>query len=258
MKVVVMAGGYGTRLQEETVQKPKPMVDIGEYPMLMHIMKYYASFDFSEFVVACGYRGELVMDYFLNYHYLRNGLTIDMANGSIETHDDERSDRMKVHVVDTGLATQTGGRLRRLQSWLQDGTFMMTYGDGLCDVDLNALLAFHRSHGKIATVTAVHPVARFGALELDGDRVREFTEKSQAKEGWINGGYFVLEPEAIRYIDGDEIIWEREPLERLAAEGQLMAYRHEGNWQPMDTLRDKKYLESLWASGDAFWKPKTP
>lgn len=252
MKVVILAGGYGTRLQEETVVKPKPMVEIGEYPILMHIMRCYASFGFKEFVVALGYKGEMILEYFLHSSYLRRGVTVNLGSGAITTHSGYAEDLI-VHLIDTGMRTQTGGRLKRLQPHLGDQPFMMTYGDGLADIDIRGLLAFHRSHGRCATVTAAHPPGRFGALSLDGDRVREFSEKSQVHEGWINAGFFVLEPKIFNYITGDETLFEREPLERLAAEGELMAYRHEGFWQPMDTLREKRILESLWESGRAPW-----
>ncbi len=253
MKTVILAGGLGTRLQEETGVKPKPMVDIGGLPILMHIMKLYAAQGESEFVVALGNKGEVILEYFLNHYYLRRGLTVDLKNGSIQTHGTS-SDDITAHLVDTGLTTQTGGRLKRLASWLHDGTFMMTYGDGLADIDIQALLAFHRAHGKLATITAVRPVPRFGGLVLEGDSVREFTEKSPTNEGWINGGFFVLEPEVLNYIEGDSTLWERDPLEKLAEKGELMAYRHTGFWQPMDTLREMRLLESLWQSGNAPWK----
>ncbi len=253
MKVVILSGGYGTRLQEETTVKPKPMVDIGEYPILMHIMKGYAHAGFKEFVVACGYKGEMIMNYFLNYHYLKNGLTINLAKGSIDTHRSQ-SDDMVVHLIDTGITTQTGGRMKRLKEWVGNEPFMMTYGDGLSNIDLKKLLEFHTSHGKLATVTAVHPTARFGGLMIEGDRVKEFIEKPQTGDGWINGGFFVLDPKVLDYIEGDDTIWERGPLERLASEGQLMTFKHDGFWQPMDTLREKKLLETLWESGNAPWK----
>jgi glucose-1-phosphate cytidylyltransferase len=252
MKTVILAGGLGTRLVEETDVKPKPMVEIGGAPILWHVMKIFAAAGFSEFVVALGYRGEAVKDYFLNYHYLRNDLTVS-SDGKVEVHDGSREDWL-VHLVDTGLDTQTGGRVRRLADHLRADTFMLTYGDGLADIDCRALLEFHRSHGKLATVTAVRPPARFGGLLFDGDLVTQFTEKPQIGEGWINGGFFVLEPQILDYIDGDATIWERDPLERLASDGQLMAYKHEGFWQSMDTLRDVRLLESLWQSRRVPWK----
>ena len=253
MKVIILSGGYGSRLQEETMLKPKPMVDIGEHPILLHILKYYASFNLKEFIIACGYKGETILNYFLNYHYLKNGTTIDLARGTIHTRD-ERTEDWIVHLVDTGVDTQTGGRLKRLKEWIGNETFMMTYGDGLANINLEELLSFHRAHKRLATVTAVRPTARFGALIIENDTVMQFSEKNQASEAWINGGYFVLEPGVLDMIDEDETIWEREPLERLAADRQLMTYKHEGFWQPMDTLREKKLLESLWESDTAPWK----
>jgi glucose-1-phosphate cytidylyltransferase len=220
--------------------------------MLWHIMGCYARHGFKEFVLALGYKGELVKHFFLNYYQLQGDLTVDLGKGEVEVHDRERED-WRVHLVDTGLETQTGGRLKRLASQVGDGTFMMTYGDGVSDVDLESLVRFHKSHGKLATVTAVRPPGRFGALGFDGDLVTHFAEKPQTGEGWINGGFFVLEPGVFDTIDGDATLWEKEPLERLAAEGQLVAYRHEGFWQCMDTLRDVRHLESLWASGEAPW-----
>lgn len=253
MKVVILAGGMGTRLQEETVVKPKPMVEIGGRPILWHIMKIYAHYGYTEFIIALGYRGEVIKNYFLNYYYLRNDFTIHLANGRIEVHNEGHEDWL-VHLVDTGLHTQTGGRLKRLVSWLGSQPFMMTYGDGVADINIRELVNFHRRHGRLATVTAVRPPARFGGLHFQGDnQVAHFEEKPQIGEGWINGGFFVLEPEVLNYIEGDEAIFERGPLERLAAEGQLMAYRHEGFWQCMDTMRDLRLLESLWESGEAPW-----
>ena len=253
MRTVILAGGLGTRLAEETDLTPKPMVEIGGSPILWHIMKIYSSHGFSDFVIALGYRPEVVKNYFLNYYHLRNDFTIDVGGGKVDVHDGGHED-WKIHLVDTGVATQTGGRIKRLEPWLRDGTFMLTYGDGVADVRCRELVDFHRAHGRLATVTAVRPPARFGGLVFDGDRVTEFTEKPQIGEGWINGGFFVLEPAVLDYIDGDETIWEREPLERLAEDGELMAFRHDGFWQPMDTLRDVRLLESLWQSGDVPWK----
>lgn len=252
MKTVILAGGLGTRLAEETDVTPKPMVEIGGSPILWHIMKLYATAGFNEFVVALGYRSEVIKRYFLNYYHLRNDLTIG-GDGKVEVHDGGRDDWL-VHLIDTGIETQTGGRIKRLAEQLRDETFMLTYGDGLADVRCSKLLEFHRAHGKLATVTAVRPPARFGGLLFEGDLVSEFTEKPQIGEGWINGGFFVLEPQVLDYIEGDDSIWERDPLERLAQDGQLVAYRHDGFWQPMDTLRDLRLLESLWQSGDVPWK----
>jgi glucose-1-phosphate cytidylyltransferase len=252
MKTVILAGGLGTRLAEETDATPKPMVEIGGSPILWHIMKIYGAAGFTEFVLALGYRAEVVKHYFLNYYQLRNDLTISRG-GMVEVHDGDPED-WRVHLMDTGLETQTGGRIKRLTSLLEDETFMLTYGDGVADIRCGELLDFHRSHGRLATVTAVRPPARFGGLVFHGDLVSEFTEKPQIGEGWINGGFFVLEPQVLDYIEGDETIWEREPLERLAADGQLAAYRHDGFWQPMDTLRDVRLLNALWDDGDVPWK----
>jgi glucose-1-phosphate cytidylyltransferase len=254
MKAVILAGGLGSRLSEETVVKPKPMVEIGGKPILWHILSIFASYGVSEFVIALGYRAEFVKEYFLNFYALNNNISIDLAGGHTTVHHGD-APRWKVHLVDTGLATQTGGRLKRIGSWLgDDAVFMATYGDGVADVDIRSLIRFHDSHGKLATVTTVRPAARFGQLLMEGDKVREFAEKPQTGEGWINGGFFVLNRKALDYIEGDETLWERDPMERLARDGQLMAYRHEGFWQPMDTLREKRLLEELWATGKAPWK----
>lgn len=254
MKTILLAGGLGTRLAEETASIPKPMVEIGGRPILWHIMNIYACQGFSEFVVALGYKGEVVKDYFLQFNTRNADLTIKLATGNRTIHEASHPD-WTLHLVDTGLSTQTGGRLKRLARWLDDGeAFMMTYGDGVSNVDLKSLLQFHRTHGRLATVTAVRPPARFGGLHLDGDRVTAFTEKPQTGEGWINGGFFVLEKKVLDFIQGDGTYWELDPMERIAREGQLMAFRHEGFWQPMDTLRDKKHLEDLWNSGKAPWR----
>jgi glucose-1-phosphate cytidylyltransferase len=252
MKTVILAGGLGTRLAEETDVTPKPMVEIGGSPILWHIMKIYSAAGFNEFFVALGYRAEVVKRYFLDYYHVRNDLTIT-GDGKVDVHDGDRED-WRVHLIDTGVGTQTGGRLKRLENSLRDGTFMLTYGDGVADVSCRELVDFHRSHGKLATVTAVRPPARFGGLTFNGDLVAEFVEKPQIGEGWINGGFFVLEPEVLDYIDGDETIWEQEPLERLAADGQLRAYRHTGFWDCMDTYKDAVLLNDLWAAGEAPWK----
>lgn len=253
MKVVILAGGLGTRLAEETELKPKPMVEVGERPILWHIMKHYAHHGFNEFFVALGYKGEFIKRYFLDYHSLDGSMSIDFHKDRVETYDKRRID-WKLHLMDTGQETQTGGRVRRLRAWLEDGTFMATYGDGVCDLDLGKLLEFHRSHGKLATVSAVRPPARFGGLVFDGDLVSEFTEKPQVGEGWINGGFFVFEPGIFDYLKGDEASLEADALESLAADRQLAAYKHGEFWQCMDTLRDKRLLESLWQKGEAPWK----
>jgi glucose-1-phosphate cytidylyltransferase len=258
MKAVILAGGLGSRLSEETVLRPKPMVEVGGKPMLWHIMNIYAAHGVEEFIIALGYRGEVVKEYFLNFYAINNDLTVDLANGRTTIHQG-RQPSWTVHLVDTGLHTETGGRVRRIEPWLNnDPTFLLTYGDGLADVDVRESIAFHQAHGKLATVTTVRPPARFGGIEFDGDRVSRFTEKPQAGEGWINGGFFVLDRKVMRYIDGDETLWERQPMERLAADGQLMAFRHKGFWQPMDTLREKRQLEEFWASGAAPWKVWRP
>jgi len=253
MKVVILAGGLGTRLAEHTQVRPKPMVEIGGRPILWHIMKYYEAFGHREFFVALGYLGTVIKDYFLDYRLLGTPeLVVNLSDGSFETRGRPPEDWL-VHLVDTGQETMTGGRLRRLASHVGDETFMLTYGDGLSNVDLDALLDFHRSHGKIATVTAVRPPARFGGLLLEGDTVREFTEKPIIGEGWINGGFFVFEPAVFDYIEGDSTHLELEPLLTLAKEGQLQAYRHDDFWQCMDTLRDHRQLHALWESGKAPW-----
>ncbi|HEU5213346.1 MAG TPA: glucose-1-phosphate cytidylyltransferase [Gaiellaceae bacterium] len=254
MKVAILAGGVGSRIQEETELKPKPMVEIGGRPILWHIMKIYAHQGFRDFVIALGYKGDYVKRYMLDYASLEGDLTVGMRDGRVEMHGNGDRDDWKVALVDTGQTTNKGGRIKRLAPYLGDETFMMTWGDGVSDIDLDRLLAFHRAHGKLATLTAVRPPARFGHIELHGDVVTEFSEKPQAREGWINGAFFVLEPQVLDYIDGDDTEWEKEPLERLAADGQLMAYRHDGFWQCMDTLRERKLLEQLWDSGRAPWK----
>jgi len=253
MKVGILAGGVGTRLVEETEVKPKPMVEIGGRPILWHIMRHYAHYGFKDFVIALGYKGEVIKKYMVDYTSLNGNLTVKLDTGKVHLHGGFRPD-WTVELVDTGIPTLTGGRIKRLRPFLGNGTFMMTWGDGVSDVNLTDLLAFHRSHGKLATLTAVRPPARFGHLVFDGDRVGQFSEKPQTMEGWINGAFFVLEPGVFDYIEGDDTQWEREPMERLAAHGQLMAYRHTSFWQCMDTLRDKKLLEDLWQNGGAPWK----
>ncbi|CAG1001466.1 glucose-1-phosphate cytidylyltransferase [Methanosarcinales archaeon] len=253
MKVAILAGGYGTRLAEETEIRPKPLVEIGGKPILWHIMMHYAHYGFKDFVIALGYKGEAIKKYMVDYCSLNSDLTIDLKSGKIEVDDGYKPD-WKVKLVDTGTNTQTGGRIKRLAQHLGNETFMLTWGDGVSDVNLKDLLAFHRSHGKLATLTAVRPPARYGHLKFDNNRITEFTEKPQTGEGWINGAFFVLEPGVFDYITGDEIVWEKEPLEGLARDGQLMAYQHTSFWQCMDTLREKYILEKLWQSGKAPWK----
>lgn len=253
MKVGILAGGLGTRLAEETEVKPKPMVEIGGQPILWHILMHYSRYGYQEFVIALGYKGEYIKRWMREFASLHSNMTVRTGNGTVTLHDRHQQD-WTVDLVDTGQDTATGGRIKRLKDWLGDETFMLTWGDGVSNIDLDALLRFHRSHGRLATLTAVRPPARFGHLELDGDRIVEFTEKPQTSEGWINGAFFVLEPGVFDYVDGDATQWEREPLERLAADGQLMAYRHESFWQCMDTIRDKKLLEKLWVEGMAPWK----
>lgn len=252
-KVVLLAGGLGTRLTEHTDLKPKPMVEIGGRPILWHIMKHFGHHGFREFVIALGYKGDVIKHYFLDYHALSGSLTVDLATGGVRAQGEDAED-WTVHLVDTGLDTQTGGRVKRLQPFLGDGTFMVTYGDGVSNVDLGALLHFHRSHAKLATLTAVRPPARFGALVMDGGMVTQFTEKPQIGEGWINGGFLVLEPGVFEYLQGDGTSLEAYTMERLVRDGQLAAYRHEGFWQCMDTLRDVRLLESLWQGGSPPWK----
>ena len=254
MKTIILAGGLGTRLSEETESRPKPMVEIGGQPMLWHILKLCGHYGFQDFGIALGYKGELIKRYFLGFRELTSDLTIDLQAGTTYLHE-QPPEPWKVTLMDTGQATQTGGRIRRMGQWIgSDPLFMATYGDGVGNIDLGALIAFHKSHGRLATVTAVRPPARFGGIRLEGDRVAGFAEKPQAGEGWINGGFFVLDRRVLDYIDGDATIWERQPLERLTAEGQLMAFCHEGFWHPMDTLRERNVLEGLWASGNAPWK----
>ena len=258
MKVALLAGGIGSRLAEETETKPKPMVEIGGKPILWHIMQHYAEFGHTDFVVALGYKGEVIKKYVVDYCSLNSNLSVDMRTGVVR-RSDEAADALdwNVELVDTGIATETGGRVKRLKPYVGNETFMLTWGDGVSNIDLDALLRFHRRHGKLATLTAVRPPARFGHLDLDGDVVGEFSEKPQTAEGWINGAFFVLEPEVFDYIEGDTTSFERGPLTRLARDGQLMAYKHDSFWQCMDTVRDRKLLEELWASGEAPWtKPR--
>ena len=253
MKVAILAGGVGSRLSEETQLKPKPMVEIGSRPILWHIMKHYSNFGLNDFVIALGYKGECIKKYFVDYCSVESNLTINLGSGEVTRHNNHHPN-WNVELIDTGVATLTGGRIKRLAPYIGNNTFMLTWGDGVSNVDLRNLLKFHQSHGKLATVTAVRPPARFGHMTFDGNRVLEFSEKPQAAEGWINGAFFVLEPQVFDYVEGDQTPWEREPMERLSSEGQLMAYRHTDFWQCMDTLRDKGLLEALWQKGDAPWK----
>ncbi len=253
MKVAILAGGVGSRLSEETVIKPKPLVEIGGRPILWHIMMHYSHYGFKDFIIALGYKGEVIKKYIVDYCSLNSDLTVQTKTGKVTRHGEVTAD-WTVDLVDTGIATLTGGRIKRLAPYLGNETFMLTWGDGVSDVDLGKLLEFHRSHGKLVTLTAVHPPARFGHLELSGDRIGEFSEKPQTREGWINGAFFVVEPGALDYIESDDTQWERGPLQRLAKDGQLMAFKHTSFWQCMDTLRDKVLLEELWQSNKAPWK----
>ena len=253
MKVGILAGGKGTRISEETVVKPKPMVEIGGRPIIWHIMRHYAHFGHDEFVIALGYKGEVLKKYFVDYASLNGNLKINWGKGTVQ-HEGESSLNWEIDLIDTGLNTMTGGRIKRIIPYMGNETFMLTWGDGVANVDLDELLQFHKAHGKLATLTAVRPPARYGHLVFDGSRVAQFDEKPQIGEGWINGAFFVLEPEVYDYISGDDTMWEQEPLERLAKDGQLMAYKHKSFWQCMDTLREKHILETLWESGEAPWK----
>jgi glucose-1-phosphate cytidylyltransferase len=253
VKVVILAGGTGTRLSEETSLRPKPMVEIGDRPILWHIMKIYSSHGLNDFVICLGYRGYMVKEYFANYFLHTADVTIDIAENRMDVHE-SAAEPWKVTLIDTGAETMTGGRLRRVLAYVGDEDFCFTYGDGLSDVDIGKLVAFHQAQGAIATVTAVRPLGRFGSMRVDGERVTGFQEKPAGDGAWINGGFFVLSPAIADYLDGDETVWEREPLRRLAEEGRLASYRHTGFWQPMDTLREKLQLQELWESGQAPWK----
>jgi len=253
VKAVILAGGYGTRISEETQARPKPMVEVGGRPVLWHVMKTYSTHGIHEFVICLGYKGYMIKEYFANYFLHMSDVTYDLRENRMEVHH-RHAEPWRVTLVDTGEATMTGGRLKRVREYVGAETFCFTYGDGLSDVRVPELVEFHRRQGKLATVTAVQPPGRFGALDLEQNLITGFREKPQGDGGWINGGFFVLEPKALEAIEGDHTVWEREPLERLARDGQLAAFRHLGFWQPMDTLRDKLQLESLWASGRAPWK----
>ena len=256
MRTVILAGGLGTRLAEETEVRPKPMVEIGGRPILWHILTHYAAYDFRDFVIALGYKGDVIKRFFAEYSALVGSISVELGSGRVKRLDGASED-WKMHLVDTGLDTNTGGRIKRLANWLREGTFMATYGDGVSDVNLGKLLAAHRKFGKLATLTAVRPPARFGALALDNELVTKFTEKPQTGEGWINGGFFVFEPKVLDYLTDDDASLEADGLARLAADGELVAYRHEGFWQGMDTLRDKRQLEKMWQDGRAPWKAGT-
>jgi len=254
MKVVILAGGRGTRLSEETETIPKPMVEIGGKPILWHIMKAYSDYGFNQFVICLGYKGYIIKEYFSHYFLHKSDITIDLLKNKTTVHN-TASEPWEITLVDTGLETMTGGRLKRIEKYIKDETFMMTYGDGLSDVDIKDLVKFHKKSNVAATVTAVQPLGRFGSLDISAnDRVRSFLEKPKGDNSWVNAGYFVLEPEVFKYIKGDDISWEKEPLEGLASDGKLASYKHEGFWKCMDTLRDKNELEYLWQSGKATWK----
>jgi len=254
MKAVILAGGLGTRLSEETSSRPKPMVEIGGMPILWHIMKMYGEHGVTDFVICCGYKGYVIKEYFINYFNHSSDVTVDLSNNEITIHK-KRAEPWKVTLVDTGKDSLTGGRLKRVKEYVKDEeSFCFTYGDGVSDVDIGKLISFHKSHGQLATLTAVVPPGRFGALEINNGNVDKFIEKPQGDGGLINGGFFVLSPKVIDYIDSDLTTWEKEPLEKLASEQQLKAYEHKGFWQPMDTLRDKQYLENLWSQSKAPWK----
>jgi glucose-1-phosphate cytidylyltransferase len=253
MKVIILAGGFGTRLSEYTESIPKPMVTVGGKPIIWHIMNTYAKFEHKDFYVALGYKAEAIKEYFLNYRTLNSDFTVDLSNGGIVAHQQDIVD-WKVTLVDTGLNSMTGGRVRRMQDFIGNETFLLTYGDGVADVDLDALIKFHKSHKKMVTVSAVHPSARFGELDINNNVVTSFKEKPQVTQGWINGGYFVIEPKFFDLIEGDDTILEKEPLEKVAQMGELMSYQHDGFWQCMDTKRDRDLLESLWETDNAPWK----
>ena len=253
MKTIILAGGFGTRLSEKTQHLPKSLVEIGDKPILWHIMQHYSLYEYHDFVVAVGYLGEQIKQYFLNYFFLNHDLSLDLKNNTTKISKGQIPP-WNIDIIQTGTHTQTGGRIKRLKDTIGSETFMLTYGDGLCDVDIDELVAFHRSHKKLATVTAVHPPPRFGGMEIQGDLVTKFSEKPQ--KDWVNGGFFVLEPEVLNYIEGDETMWEKAPLERLAEEGELMAFKHSGFWHPMDTLRDHRVLEALVESKEEYWLKK--
>lgn len=253
MKVVILAGGFGTRLAEHTDVVPKPMVEIGGEPILWHIMKLFAHYGFKDFVIALGYKGEVIKDYFLNYHSLQSDFSVELATGSVEILGRNHDCDWKVTLVDTGQDSMTGGRIKSLRDVLGEETFLLTYGDGVADVDVSRLVSFHRQHGKLLTLTAVHPKAHYGELNIKGQQVVKFLEKPEFKQTWINGGFMVIEPEVLDFIEGDDTIFEREPLEKIAETDNLMAYHHGGFWQCMDNLRDVRYLNELWSNGNSPW-----
>lgn len=254
MKVVLLAGGFGTRISEESQYKPKPMIEIGDMPILWHIMKTYSHYGFKEFIICAGYKQHVIKQWFADYFLHTSDITFDFSQGNQMIVHDAHSEDWKVTIVDTGLHTMTGGRLKRIRKYLGDEPFFMTYGDGVADVNIPAALQFHRSHGRLATMTAIRPESRYGIIDLQGDQVLSFREKSQQDVGWINGGFMVLDPKVLDYVAGDHVMFEREPMEQLAADGELMCFRHDGFWQCMDTLRDKQKLDALWESGNAPWK----
>lgn len=253
MKAIILAGGLGTRISEETSVKPKPMIEIGGKPILWHIMKIYSAYGIHDFIICLGYKGYLIKEYFANYFLHMSDVSFDMRTNAMEVHQ-KHAEPWKVTLVDTGDTTMTGGRIKRVRPYLDDDDFCLTYGDGVSDVNIGALIAFHRAQNTLATVTGVQPPGRYGFLGVTGKKITSFQEKPQGDGGWINGGFFVLSPEVLDYIDGDHVIWEREPMERLAQDGEISVYLHEGFWQPMDTLRDKSHLEELWGSARAPWK----
>ena len=254
MKAVILAGGFGTRISEESYLKPKPMIEIGGYPILWHILKSLYQQGIDEFIICAGYKQHIIKEYFANYYLHRSDVTFDFTKDEKVTIQDSSSEKWKITVVDTGLNTMTGGRIKRISKFVEDGPFLLTYGDGVSDVNINDLIEFHKSHGKLATITAVHPVGRFGVLKLDGNRISNFSEKTESRTDWINGGFMILDPKVMNYIENDKTTFENEPLNRLSSDGELMAFKHDGFWQCMDTLRDKQKLEELWNSGKAPWK----
>lgn len=255
MKVVILAGGYGTRISEESHLKPKPMIEIGEYPILWHIMKIYSSFGFNEFIICLGYKGYKIKDYFLNYYLYRSDVTVDFTHGNQSIIHNQKAEPWKITLAETGLESMTGGRVKLIQKYIGNEPFLLTYGDGLGDINIKELVDFHQSHGKMATLTTVQPTGRFGSLDISKEQaVLAFKEKVKGDGGWINGGYFVLQPEIFQFLEDEKTVLEKEPLEKLSSLGQLMAFRHSGFWQPMDTLRDKNYLDELWKSEKAPWK----